>query len=191
MINFFFIYFFYQYRLLSTRNNFLSETIIILLTCITCTIWYLFCISFSYFSRYCDKCFCLRLLWHLLRVVNNLCPKSCNEISRTRQLIERYDYNRLSARTVHVHQTLHVDHTRRLFLVDRPPLRVARSPVRCVELRQLWSVSDKNIQLPGAVRVAADRPVDIRLGEVQDRHLRAVLVHRLVERRKPIRVIVF
>lgn len=175
------------------NNNNIVDLYHLYTVCTIISSRYLFCILFSYCCSARledDKCSCVCLLWHRLRVANGSRPKSCNEISRTRQLTERYDYNRLSARSVHIHQTLHVIRTRRLFLADRPSVRAARSPVRHAQLHQLRPISDKNIQRPGAVRVAVTRLVDIHLDQVQDRHLRTVFVHRYVRRRRTLVFIV-
>lgn len=108
---------------------------------------------------------------------------SCNDISRTRRPAfdkQRHIHGRLPARSVHVRQALHAHRTRRLFLGVGPARRGRSGPVRHTALCQLRPISSRHIQLASAVRVSAARPVDIRLEQVQRRHLRALPVHRSV-----------
>jgi len=108
---------------------------------------------------------------------------SCNDISRTGRpasVEQRYIDDRLSARSVHVRQALHAHRTRRLFLGVGPARGGCSGPVRHTALCQLRPIPGRHIQLASAVRVSAASPVDIRLGQVQRRHLRTFPVHRLV-----------
>lgn len=106
---------------------------------------------------------------------------SCNDISRTGRpasVEQRHIHGRVSARSVHVRQALHAHRTRRLFLGVGPACRGRSGPVRHTALCQLRPIPDRHIQLVSAVRVSAARPVDIRVEQVQRRHLRAFPVHR-------------
>jgi len=108
---------------------------------------------------------------------------SCNDISRTGRpasIKQRHIHGRLSARSVHVRQALHAHRTRRLFLGVGPTRRGRSGPVRHTALCQLRPIPGRHIQLARAVRESAARPVDIRVGQVQRRHLRPFPVHRLV-----------
>lgn len=108
---------------------------------------------------------------------------SCNDISRTRRpaSVERHKHDRLSTRSVHVRQALHAHRPRRLFLFDGLARRARPSLVRHPALCQLRPISGRYIPLAGAVRVSATRPVDIRLGQIQRRHLRSLPIQRSVK----------